>query len=236
MDRRERFEDPQEALRAALLGWQAGIWTAMPGIIESFNAEANTVVVQPAIIGKRQMPDGSFVDFPLPLCLDVPIDFPSGGGFTLTFPLAQGDEGLIVFASRCIDSWWQSGGIQNQAEFRMHNLSDGFFLPGFRSKPRAIVDVSLDSVQLRSDDGVRFVEIDGDAVRLVANPTNYVEVKATGVTKVRASTSIDLNGVVITAAGVVTAPGEGTFNGHTVGAHKHGGVTAGAAQTATPTG
>ena len=40
-----------------------------------------------------------------------------------------------------------------------------------------------------------------------------------------------------THTGAFTATGEGTFNGgHTVSAHKHGGVQAGSSQTSTPTG
>ena len=31
--------------------------------------------------------------------------FPGGGGFALTFPVAAGDECLVVFASRCIDDY-----------------------------------------------------------------------------------------------------------------------------------
>ena len=40
----------------------------------------------------------------------------------------------------------------------------------------------------------------------------------------------------ITLNGKLTATGEGTFNGHTVTQHTHGGVMAGGAITATPTG
>ncbi|MGC8050122.1 Gp138 family membrane-puncturing spike protein, partial [Salmonella enterica] len=78
---------------------------------------------------------------------------------SMTFPVAQGDECLVVFASRCIDSWWQSGGIQEQAELRMHDLSDGFAILGFRSQPRALSNISTTSAQLRSDDGATFIDL-----------------------------------------------------------------------------
>ena len=45
MDRRERLDDPVEAQRAALDGRQAEIWTALPGIFQSFDSEALTAVV-----------------------------------------------------------------------------------------------------------------------------------------------------------------------------------------------
>jgi len=152
VDRRERFNDLNTALLVAFSGFQSGVWTAMPAIIESFDSAKMTVTAYPSIQGKIQQQDGSFVWEDMPLLVDVPVIFPSGGGFTLTFPIAQGDEALIVFASRCIDTWWQSGGVGRQAELRMHDLSDGFALVGPRSQPRVLSGISTTSAQFRSDD------------------------------------------------------------------------------------
>ena len=52
MDRRERWAEPVEALRAALDGRQAEMWTALPGIVQSFDPAAMTVSVQPAVAGR----------------------------------------------------------------------------------------------------------------------------------------------------------------------------------------
>lgn len=169
----ERTEDPQEALRLALQGWQSEIWTAMPGILESYDATKGTCVVQPAIQGIFRLKDGTTKIVTIPQCLDVPIHFPGGGGVTLTFPMVKGDEGLLVFASRCIDAWWQSGDVQPQAEIRMHSLSDGFFFPGFRSQPRKLANVSTDSTQLRADDGTYYVELKAAQLTL-KHPTKVV--------------------------------------------------------------
>lgn len=163
MDRRELIADPEEMFRAAFGAFQAGLWTAMPGIIQSFNPSAQTASVQPALKAKIRRPDTTVRSVTLPLIVDVPVVFPAGGGFTLTFPVKAGDECLLVFASRCIDAWWQSGGVQEPMEARMHDLSDGFAFVGARSQVRVLnpaVDTS--NVQLRSDDGEDFVEIRPD--------------------------------------------------------------------------
>jgi Phage protein Gp138 N-terminal domain len=150
-------------------GRQAAIWTSMPGIIESFNPLEMTAAVQPSTQARVQGSDGSFSWVTLPLLIHCPVQFPAGGGFTLTFPVAPGDECLVVFASRCIDAWWQSGGVQPQAELRMHDLSDGFVLLGFRSIPRVIANLSSSTTQLRSDDGSTYVEVRSDGkLKLVA--------------------------------------------------------------------
>ena len=158
MDRREQIGDQEEQLRGAMEAHQSGLWTAIPGIIQSFDASAMTCTVQPAISGRKMEKDGSFSEFRMPVLLDCPVVFPGGGGCVLTFPLAAGDECLVVFASRCIDAWWKLGGIQGPTRARMHSLSDGFAIPGPRSQPRKVTASTL-SAQLRTDGGEAVVEI-----------------------------------------------------------------------------
>ena len=88
----------------------------------------------------------------LPLLLDCPVVFPHAGGCSLTFPIKPGDECLVVFSCRAIDLWWQQGGVQPPAETRMHDLSDGFVIPGPYSQPKVIPDVNTAYVELRTDD------------------------------------------------------------------------------------
>jgi hypothetical protein len=155
----ERVNDSQEALRLVLEGHQAQVWTALPAIIESFDPAAVTCVAQPAIKAQVRAPDGSTQWVTLPLLLDCPVVFPRGGGCTLTFPVSAGDECLIIFASRCIDAWYSSGGVQVQSEFRMHDLSDGFALPGPFSQATKISGISTNSVQLRSNDASTSIDL-----------------------------------------------------------------------------
>ncbi|MDD2056621.1 hypothetical protein NPS58_04060 [Pseudomonas putida] len=192
----------------------------MPGIIQSFDPGAMTCTVQPAIQAYVRDESGNLTSTNLPLLLDCPVQFPAGGGCTLTFPVAPGDECLVVFASRCIDSWWQSGGIQNQAELRMHDLSDGFALLGFRSQPRVIGAISGSAAQLRSDDGVAFVEVNPATHAINATTTGPLNLTAPLVTingDVQVNGRVDTTGDV--KAGVISlqqhrtsgvTPGSGT--------------------------
>lgn len=191
MDRRERIESLPAAILATLQGWQADMWTATPAIVASFNEVEMTCVVQPTTRFKISRPaldtyksetmlkdpSGEYAWDQMPLLLDCPVVFPCGGGVTLTFPIKQGDEVLIVLASRCIDAWWQQGGIQNQAVLRMHDLSDGFVLPGVRSLPRVIPNVNTTTAQFRTDDGQTFVEVNpvNHNVRVITPTDVYVD-------------------------------------------------------------
>lgn len=236
MDLRERFRDREEALRQALDGRQAAIWTALPGYVLSFDPGAVTVTVQPGVKGKVTKPDGgsSYVD--LPVLPDVPVCFPRGGGYTLTFPIQAGDECLVVFSSRNIDAWWQSGGSQQPGDARLHDLSDGFAIIGPMSQAAKIGDISATTTQLRSDDGELHVELDSGA----------------GGITIKAPTGIRLDTPVVTLTGVLSvengqgAAASGTFVG-TVRAtedvisstvsgrhHVHSGVESGPSTTDQP--
>lgn len=165
MDRRERISGKSPnallvAIKAAFDAFQGDVWTALPATVSAFNAAAVTVSAQPTIQAQIHQPDGTWVNTTLPLCLDCPVMFQGGGGFVWTFPLAKDDEGLLVFASRCIDSWWQSGGVQNQAELRMHDLSDGFFFPtSGLSQPNIPGGVSTTNAQLRLKSGQLIMDV-----------------------------------------------------------------------------
>ncbi len=224
MDRRERVDDPEVALREAFDGLRAGIWTALPGVIQSFDAGAMTCEVQPAIkIPVRQL-DGTIESVALPLLVDCPVQFPSGGNCSLTFPVAPGDECLVVFASRCIDGWWQSGGVQEQAELRMHDLSDGFVLLGFRSKPRPLNGISTSTTQLRSDVGDTYVDLDpaGKIVRVAAPGGMILDTPTVTVTGVMAVQNEGSEPTAFTISGKTQFAGEVWANGKRIDeTHRH---------------
>lgn len=177
----ERFGNSLESAKAVVEGVRPTIWTCMPGIVDSFDPVAVTVSVQIAIKYRSEQDDGSIVSAPITLLTDVPVEFPRGGGYTLTFPIAQGDECVLVFASRSIDSWWQSGGVQEPVSSRMHDLSDAFCRVGPQSQARKISGISTTTAQLRSDDGLTFVEID----------------KTNGVVRAKSPTQITLDSPIV---------------------------------------
>ncbi|RQU63888.1 phage baseplate assembly protein V [Burkholderia cenocepacia] len=213
MDRKERVDDELASLRAALRGWQVGMWTALPGVIESFDDVAQTCVVQPAIKIPVRANDGTVTTAALPPVVDCPVQFPSGGNCTLTFPVAPGDECLLVFASRSVDAWWQSGGVQEQAALRMHDLSDGFALLGFRSKPRTLAGVSGSSTQLRSDDGATYIDLNPAAGTLKFVAPGGLEIDAP---------TVKVNSPQSTFTGALTVEGVFTFLAGLIGSAAEG--------------
>jgi len=215
VDRLERFEDAHSTMLKMMKSNQSEMWTAMPGIIQSFDHVAMTcetqLAVQVQVTSVEDETKKSWMD--VSMLVDCPVYFPSGGGCTLTFPIATGDECLVVFASRCIDAWWQSGGYLNQQPIlRMHDLSDGFAFVGVRSQPRVISNVSVNSTQLRSDDGSAIIDL---------NPTTH----AISLT----ATTINLTGNVVHSGGSIMSLGKKID-----GTHTHSGVQTGSGHTGAP--
>lgn len=152
---------------------QSELWTALPGRINSYDPASQTGEIEVTLTVPTFDVAGTRTEHEIPLLLDVPIFFPNGGGYTLTFPVVKGDECLVVFSSRCIDQWWDKGGVQPQHELRMHDLSDGFAFVGFRSKPKVLSPApSTAGVELRADDGATKLSIEGTTVTVMAAIVN----------------------------------------------------------------
>jgi hypothetical protein len=173
----ERLQVRPEIWRRLLDQFGADLRVAAPGIIQSFDEDKQTVTVQ-LCIRERINLDGMLSWETLPLLVDVPVFMPRAGGYCITLPVTAGDECLVVFGDTCMDSWWQSGGIQNQMDKRRHDLSDGYALVGIWSQPSKLADYSTDSVQIRNDAGNTTIELKDNVVNVTAATVN---VKGTSV-------------------------------------------------------
>lgn len=211
----ERLLPASAANAATAAQLSAEIRVAIPGIIQSFNATNQTVVVQPALLENIRI-NGVQQSVNLGLIADVPVVMPRAGGYSLTLPVAAGDECLLVFADGCIDAWFQSGGQQSRIDGRRHSLSDAFAILGPWSNPRDLASYSVAAAQLRSDDGTTYVEVGAGEVTIKAN---NVSVQAQQVT-VAGSTNVHITGA-----------GNTTIEGKNFLTHTHSGVTAGGGVT-----
>lgn len=208
----------QETLERVREKSVANARTALPGVILSFDPDTVTCVVSLCSKSSKPVPYediGKTESMDFPLLVDLPVVFPRGGGVTLTFPLAGGDECLVVFSDRCIDFWWQNGGVQELVDWRSHDLSDAFVIPGPQSQAKKISGISTTAAQLRTDDGSAFIELaPGGAVNIT-------------------SPQITFNGP-LQVNGTITSTGDQTAAGISQTRHTHGGVESGGSNTGAP--
>lgn len=105
------------------------------GIVQEFYPDDLTVQVQ--IAGKKQVglnPDGTqivreYAPIYAKVCYCNPF---------ITYPIKQGDECILLFADREIESWFINGDINPETHPRMHDLTDAVALFGIRSIPNMI--------------------------------------------------------------------------------------------------
>lgn len=208
----EQIGDLEQTIRLALQQQQSQMWTALPAVVKTWNYPTNgqnTVHCMSGVMSQQLQQDGTWLNKPYPEFMDVPVHYLGGGNFYFTHPIKANDEGILVFASRCIDSWWQNGGQQARPSYganRMHSKSDGMFIPTRLSHANVLPNISKTSSQLRSTDGSSYLEMldNGGGFNFIT-PGGFVK--------------IDGNGN-LTASGEITR-GVGTGDSVTVGQHTH---------------
>ncbi|WAT31821.1 Gp138 family membrane-puncturing spike protein [Pseudomonas sp. GXZC] len=223
---------PEERERIAFDRQSAHLRTATPGIVVAVHANG-TVDVQPAIMQVTTL-DGKRSDEALSVVSGVPTIFAYYAqtlGLSITLPIQAGDEGLLIVADRSIDNWQVAGGVQAAAEPvspRHHNLTDGLFLPGAISEPKAISSVSADAIQIRNADGTTCVSVREREVVL--------QVGSAMLSVAEDTITLSAGGSTLTLGGAIELQSPAlTHNGKHIGdTHAHGNVTPGQGQTGAP--
>ena len=124
-----------------------------------FQLNATTRTYQPVLVA-------------YPTAINCPLIVLRGGPVSMTFPVAKGDECLLIFNDRDIDNWFANGSTtQGNATSRMHAFSDAFALVGVKSTPNA----------LTAYDAVRALLTNGNASIGINPTTNLVTIKNTAV-------------------------------------------------------
>jgi hypothetical protein len=259
----DRLGIPLDDFRQRLYQALCDLRVALPCIVQSFDPVKQTVSVTPAIYEKinvttNGVPVATDVAIGAPigsnqdgLITDIPIIAMRAGGFSITFPIQQGDECLVIFADMCIDAWWQNGGTQNtQLDKRRHDLSDGFAIIGPWSQPNTIDDYNTDGMEIRSDDGNCKITVTEGEINIVsANGIINIQTQGDANLNVTSAGALNLAGNPINVQSPINFQGAATFSstatfndgatmtgtvtidGRVFTSHTHSGVTTGGGVT-----
>jgi Phage protein Gp138 N-terminal domain len=217
---------PAAALDEALHQFDNDLWVCVPAVVNSFNAATQLAEVQ-LTIQEDVFQNLGIVPVSVAPLQQVQVGMFRAGGFSITFPVKPGDEGVVIFNDLCINAWKKSGGTQNrQEERRRHDLSDGIFYPMAWSQARLLSGYSTASLQIRTDDGSTLITLgEGNIIITPDSGTTSLTVVAGMITIKAASIVFD---------GTVTLP-EGTILGDMpFSSHTHDGVTSGTGVSGPP--
>jgi hypothetical protein len=126
--------------------------------------------------------DGNYVSQKLPKLADVPVAFPRGGGYAVSFPIKAGDFVLLVFSERNIGQWRSTGTQGDPGDLGMHTLDGAVAIPGVYPDKAALASASASKMVLGKDDtGTSRIEITSSGVFLGAGATKEVARKGDSV-------------------------------------------------------
>jgi hypothetical protein len=78
----------------------------------------------------------------------------------MDYKLQAGDEVLVFFCDRELESWWVSGNISQLNYFRTHHMSDCVAIAGLRSQP--LTTITNDNLNIYSKNGI--INFEGNVV------------------------------------------------------------------------
>ena len=146
----EHTSNLQEAARAAV----AGVMVGLPATVLSYDSVTQTASVRVVPCFRRRDPSNGG----LPVCYrppdlhNLPVGFPGGDAWGMTWPLTAGDTGRVVVLDRSIDEWKASGAATTEPQDpRRHDLTDAVFAPDIAppGAPRASDSVDASAMVIR---------------------------------------------------------------------------------------
>lgn len=144
--------------------------TVQPAKILAFDSTAQTVDVRLQV--RRTLADGTLED--PPQLYGLPVAWPRGGGFYLSFPLAAGDFVLVVCSELPTLAWRNSGSLSNPVLDERHTYNGAFALPmGYPDSEKVEgADVDTDNLVIGHEGGAK----------VTVKPNGEIEAGASGAT------------------------------------------------------
>jgi hypothetical protein len=161
---KQRLEDVHRALADALVG---RLRTGAPAEVTNVSLSDQTVDACPYINVAFDDPETEGLTYVRPPIIpNIPIMFPGGDGYSVTFPLSQGQTVWLLYADRSLDEWQTAGGESEPADPRRFDITDCVAYPGTRSPSDPLSEIEASSmviagqlIKLGSKDGTSPVAI-----------------------------------------------------------------------------
>ena len=168
------------------------------GIIEEYNPETRTAKVKIAnklVTGQNSDGTQKTQDY-APIYAKV--WFFGWNDKGITHPILEGQEGILLFNDRELESWFINGGVNPLSYTRSHNMSDAIFICGLASMPNMLATMQ-------------------ECINIFYGQNN-IQINENGVI-INANTTINGN---LTVNGNIEATGDIIANGISLINHVHG--------------
>ena len=197
---------PLTAIRTLLDQARMRIGTALPAAVETYNRATRRIKINPSI-KVQVVKEGKMEEVPRPSVTNVPVVFPGGGGYILTFPLESGDQVLRVATERGLSNFKRSF-QEASPDGSVLSPRNAVAIPGFG--PLSITERGEGAV-LQNVAGDVWIELHDDRVKIVKG-SQTVEIDDAGMrADITGDVSVDATGnISADAGGDIDAEAAGT--------------------------
>jgi hypothetical protein len=140
-----------DVIRAAIESHAREFHVALPGRIDRYDATKQRADVKLELQRYVSDGEGGHVPESLPVLPNVPVAFPRGGGYFVSFPLAKGDPVLVVFCDAPIGAWLKKGDMAEPGLSESHGLGGAVCYPGIAPNDDKLDDASASTMKLGKD-------------------------------------------------------------------------------------
>lgn len=203
-----------ELLRDVISSRLADVHTSIPGRVVSYDASTQTADVEIVILRADQAETGEVVHEPYPVVPNVPVAWPSGGGYSLQLALTSGDGVWLVFSEAATANWRDTGDVSPPGDLDRHDLSYPIAIPGARHKGQTLP--STTSALLSVPGGGTFTVSSGGAVAAVPRD-DYLQAELdrikSDISTLKSAIVSGFNALVGAPSGPIGSPAVLAFNG-----------------------
>lgn len=177
------------------------VHTAMPGRVEAYDSATQLADVKPLLKRVYVDAEGNELVESLPVIPSVPVAFPRGGGYFISFPVEPGDYVELIFCERSIDQWMAQGGEVDPADPRLHPLDGAVAIAGVYPSTEALPDAHAENMALGKSGGTQ--------IHFKPDGVVYTGEGATDFVALSTLVQTQLTALKNAIAGAAVAPGDG---------------------------
>jgi hypothetical protein len=122
---------PEAVIGAAIASRLLDVFTALPGIVESYNAAEKTITVKLAVKRAIDTEDDGVVLEEVEPIPNVPVLCFGSPKLSLRATLTKGDSVLLIFSQWAIAQWRSTGEVSDPRDLRLHGPSYPVAIPWY---------------------------------------------------------------------------------------------------------
>lgn len=177
-----------ELISSAIASALLDVHVSIPAVVKKYDPTTQTCDAQPVTKRALKKLDSELKTEEIPTIQNIPVVFPRGNGFAMTFPLLAGDHVMLLFSETSFAQWRSNGILSEPGDVKRFPLSYPVALPGLSPSLLALQSASATKMLLGSDT-LPNARIEFDPI---GNPTEPISLGDSGALHLAQAELVDL--------------------------------------------